>query len=282
MTGTGTPTFYALSPDWQNTPHVIANSAGTFAWTWDRLGFGDNAPNQNPASLGTFVYNPRFPGQLSDAESGLSYNMARDYNPVFGRYAQSDPIGLGGGINTYGYVGGNPLGYTDAMGLDSTCGWGLTNPKAHCPGPVKKAGSGGGDQAGPPPTLISDPLSNDYNINWTGLSSDTISYILSNHGASATGANKSTFSPVYSTPEALRDLATNAMANGQMTARGVPPGSDGYVYTATIPGTVGNDAYTGPTSRYVVYTSPVAIINIGGLSIATRQVTNIFPRASGQ
>jgi RHS repeat-associated protein len=117
MTGTGTPTFYALSPDWQNVPHVIANSSGTFAWTWDRLDFGNNAPNQNPGGLGTFVYNPRFPGQLSDVESGLSNNMARDYNPVFGRYVQSDPIGLGGGVNTYGYVGANPLKYTDALGL---------------------------------------------------------------------------------------------------------------------------------------------------------------------
>jgi uncharacterized protein RhaS with RHS repeats len=42
---------------------------------------------------------------------------SRDYDPSIGRYVESDPTGLWGGINTYAYVIGNPLRWQDTLGL---------------------------------------------------------------------------------------------------------------------------------------------------------------------
>jgi RHS repeat-associated protein len=74
-------------------------------------------PDQNPSGLGTFVFNLRFPGQYYDQETGLFYNYFRDYDPAKGRYIESDPIGLAGGINTYAYVINNPVNLIDPLGL---------------------------------------------------------------------------------------------------------------------------------------------------------------------
>jgi RHS repeat-associated protein len=62
-----------------------------------------------PTTTGTTTNNLRFPGQYEDVETGTYYNYMRTYLPMVGRYGESDPIGLGGGLNTYSYVGGNPV-----------------------------------------------------------------------------------------------------------------------------------------------------------------------------
>jgi len=83
--------------------------------------FGDNElADGQKLHTGLFDMPLRFPGQFADQESGLSYNYFRDYDPALGRYVQSDPIGLQGGFNTYGYVGNDPLMVSDPTGQ---CPW---------------------------------------------------------------------------------------------------------------------------------------------------------------
>jgi RHS repeat-associated protein/uncharacterized repeat protein (TIGR02543 family) len=115
---TATIDLYYIHADHLGTPRAITRSGDNKAvWTWESEAFGNSLPDQNPSGLGTFVFNLRFPGQYYDQETGLFYNVFRDYDPTKGKYVESDPIGLKGGINTYGYVGGNPVNFVDPLGL---------------------------------------------------------------------------------------------------------------------------------------------------------------------
>ena len=104
--------LYTVHADHLGTPQKLTDQAGAIAWDGVFAPFGETH-----AITGTLAQNLRFPGQYADSESGLSYNWHRHYDPVLGRYLQSDPIGLAGGINTYAYVDGNPLRWIDPWGL---------------------------------------------------------------------------------------------------------------------------------------------------------------------
>jgi RHS repeat-associated protein len=130
---------YAIQSDHLNTPRRLVQSDGQVAWQWSYSAFGDEQPtiaknrfantnlNQSFGSttVATVTFNLRYPGQYFDQESNLHYNYHRSYSATTGRYTQSDPIGLDGGWNRYSYVEGNPLSFTDPLGLDP---WWKENP----------------------------------------------------------------------------------------------------------------------------------------------------------
>lgn len=117
--GSGGVAVFYVHTDHLNTPRRITRpSDNVVVWRWASDPFGAAPADEDPdGDAQQFVYNLRFLGQYFDAESGLHYNYFRDYDPYTGRYIQSDPIGLQGGINTYGYARANPISYIDRNGL---------------------------------------------------------------------------------------------------------------------------------------------------------------------
>ena len=104
--------IYALHPDHLGTPQFATDRERRVVWSAAYDAFG-----QARVETAGITQNLRFPGQYFDAETGRHYNYFRDYDPRTGRYLQSDPIGVGGGINTYGYAVANPLTNVDPSGL---------------------------------------------------------------------------------------------------------------------------------------------------------------------
>jgi RHS repeat-associated protein len=106
----GTTATY-LHPDHLGTPRIGTDTAGALVWRYRSDGFG-TLTNANSREVRL-----RLPGQIALGLGAINYNYFRDYDPNTGRYLESDPIGLDGGLNTYGYVDQNPLGSADVLGL---------------------------------------------------------------------------------------------------------------------------------------------------------------------
>lgn len=110
----GISTMNYIHVDGLNTPRAISNSQGQTIWQW---AYANNAWGEQAPTSDGYVFNLRFPGQYFDVESGVNYNVNRDYDSATGRYRQSDPLGLVAGFSTYAYVNSNPAGYVDPLGL---------------------------------------------------------------------------------------------------------------------------------------------------------------------
>ncbi len=116
---------YYIETDQLGTPRDVvlpgvSTAEDKVVWKRDYFGdsFGADATNEDPDGDGNyFTLNLRFPGQYYDYETNLDYNYFRDYEPRTGRYIESDPSGLDGGINTYSYVMSDPMTYFDSQGL---------------------------------------------------------------------------------------------------------------------------------------------------------------------
>lgn len=147
----GTDTIAYYHHDHLQTPIQATDKQGNVVWAASYNAFGQAAIT-TPAPTAdkpTITSNLRLPGQYWDEETGLHYNYFRDYDPGAGRYIESDPIGLAGGVNLYTYVENDPLNQIDPLGLWSgPPAKGAYHPKGSMPKPPKPGlndpGSGDG------------------------------------------------------------------------------------------------------------------------------------------
>ncbi|WP_367347172.1 RHS repeat-associated core domain-containing protein [Stenotrophomonas bentonitica] len=150
-------------------PDFVTNATQQTVWKAYNYASGRSVTQDDIGGL-----NLGFPGQYHDEETGLWYNGFRDYDAATGRYIQSDPIGLAGGLNTYSYALGNPVKWTDPLGLDvMLCGqpafngripvdhqWIKTSSREAGMGTAKAGGDAGnqkGDRYGDPVIVLSHP-----------------------------------------------------------------------------------------------------------------------------
>ena len=126
--------LFAIHSDHLGTPRLMTDEANKPVWQWPYSAFGNNKPSgilkaaPNPRAALTNVpellkatsateMTLRFPGQEEDLELAMRQNLHRIFRQGEGRYTQTDPIGLAGGLNPFAYVEGNPLSWTDPDGL---------------------------------------------------------------------------------------------------------------------------------------------------------------------
>jgi RHS repeat-associated protein len=118
-----------LHTDAIGTPRLATNAKQQVVWRWNEDAFGakvsaepdrhshrDRDHDEDHGRRHGIQVHLRYPGQYYDSETGLFYNWNRYYDPSTGRYGRSDPIGLSGGVSTFGYALGNPILYTDPSG----------------------------------------------------------------------------------------------------------------------------------------------------------------------
>jgi RHS repeat-associated protein len=93
----------------------LTKSNGSAVNTYTYAAFGGDSPANTETVANPF----HFTAREYDPETKLYYYRARYYDPLWGRFLSEDPIEFDGGFNFYTYVGNDPIGSSDPLGLFS-------------------------------------------------------------------------------------------------------------------------------------------------------------------
>lgn len=135
--------IFAVHADVRRAPVMVSDSQGRVVWHASYDAFGkavlrSGVPTSKHAGVVIsaasasqeqgFEMNLRLAGHYYDRETGMHYNLRRNYNPETGRYLTPDPLQRDArldlersvrmqGDNPFTYVGNNPMTSIDPMGL---------------------------------------------------------------------------------------------------------------------------------------------------------------------
>jgi RHS repeat-associated protein len=109
--------FYAIVTDLVGSPTELVEPTEGIVWRSRTTVWGAAPGGRDDDELCPL----RFPGQYHDAETGLTYNLLRYYDPENARYRSPDPLGIAPQPNPYSYVL-NPTALVDPLGLAPMAG----------------------------------------------------------------------------------------------------------------------------------------------------------------
>lgn len=105
-------TLYAVHSDLMGAPRLITDAHRRMRWLAVYTPFG-----KAQRISGDMQLHMRLPGQIFDPETGWHDNLLRTYDPDFGHYLETDPLGPLPGTQALGYADQQPRRYIDPLGL---------------------------------------------------------------------------------------------------------------------------------------------------------------------
>jgi RHS repeat-associated protein len=244
---------YSIHDDQTGRP-IAVTAPSSQAVVWAATGL----PFDRQVTANTFgAFNIGFPGQYFDSEDGLYHNGARDYDAAHGRFIESDPIGLAGGVNTYAYVGDNPLSNVDPLGLSWGDDWSMFWSWALGTAPPSTVYGPGTDQSNDmmtsPGVLAAVkaydsknstgcnrvPLTNyDYNFGLKGLwdaGLNPTQQFVGSYSVNVYPASNGQISIYVYNTTSLRSASYHVWPNAWNPSNGSPMGNASQVYVGTMP-----------------------------------------------